>query len=102
MAFVCAEPAWAQSTDPIALNTVAPEAIVAGEIVVQFKPGTSIETRDQVLALVEGVFVRSLDSADVVVAKVPAGTETSAAESIAVDPNVVAAAPLIGEANASE
>lgn len=90
---VTAFPATAQTTDSIALEALAPETLVAGEVIVQFRPGTSEATRDQVLALVGGAFVRLIGMADKVVAKVPAGTEVAAAESLAVDPNVLAAAP---------
>jgi hypothetical protein len=94
-------PSMAQEKGSIALDSIDPSTIIAGEVVVQFKPGVSEETRDQVLALVGGVFVASRESVDIVLAKVPAGTEISAAESLAVDPNVIAAAPVIEEAAAS-
>jgi hypothetical protein len=90
---VSALPAAAQTTDSIALEALAPETLAAGEVIVHFRPGTSEATRDQVLALVGGVFVGSIGMADVVLAKVPAGTEVAAAESLAVDPNVLAAEP---------
>jgi hypothetical protein len=92
-AMVAAAPAIAQTTDSIALEALAPETLAAGEVIVHFRPGTSEATRDQVLALVGAVFVGSIGMADTVVAKVPAGTEVAAAESLAVDPNVLAAEP---------
>lgn len=94
-------PSAAQEQSSIALDSIDPSTIIAGEVLVRFKPGVSTETRDQVLALVGGVFVAPLESADTVLAKVPAGTEIAAAESLAVDPNVIAAEPVIEEAAAS-
>jgi hypothetical protein len=91
----------AQEQSSIALDAIDPSTIVAGEVLVQFKPGVSAETRDQVLALVGGVLVAPRESVDTVIAKVPAGTEIAAADSLAVDPNVIAAAPVIEEAAAS-
>jgi len=92
----------AQETDSIALDAIDPGSVVAGEVIVQFRPGTSHETRDRALALVGGVFVRSLDLGDIVLAKVPAGTESAAAESLRIDPTVLAAEPNgIAQASAS-
>jgi fervidolysin-like protein len=86
-------PAYAQDRDPIALEAISPDAPIAGEVIVQFRPGTPEATRDRALALVQGSFVRSLDLADLVLAKVPAGTEVTAAESLRIDPSVLAARP---------
>jgi hypothetical protein len=94
-------PSAAQEQSSIALDSIDRSSIVAGEVLVRFKPGVSAETRDQVLALVGGVLVAPLESVDTVIAKVPAGTEISAAESLAVDPNVIAAEPVIEEAAVS-
>jgi hypothetical protein len=72
------------------------EKIVPGEVIVRFEPGTSDQTRDQSLAAVEGVFVRAptLED-DLVVARVPIGSEVSAASSLEVDTNVVDARPIV-------
>lgn len=83
----------AQDPDPIAIEGAAPSQFQPGEIVVQFRPGTSEETRNQILAMVDGVYAGSLDLADAVIAKVPVGTERAAADSLGVDPNVLSAAP---------
>lgn len=94
--------ALAQEAGTPALEAISPNAVLAGEVIVTFKAGTSDDTRDQVLALVQGSFVRALGDADTVLAKVPAGTEVSAAESLRVDPNVVAAEPnAIADAQSS-
>lgn len=86
--------ASAQNSDPIAIDEEQPPAqFVAGEVIVQFRPGTSAETREQVLGLVGGAMVRPLDLSDTVLASVPVGTEIEAAESLGVDPNVVFAEP---------
>jgi hypothetical protein len=85
--------AYAQSRDPIALEAIAPDSPIGGEVIVQFQPGTSEAARDRALALVQGSFVRMLDFADLVLAKVPIGTEVAAAESLRIDPIVLAAQP---------
>jgi hypothetical protein len=100
MSALTANPGAFAQNDPIALDAIPPAAPSAGEVIVQFKPGTSEETRDQVLALVEGVFVGMADQEDTVVAKVPLGTELAAAESLIVDPNVLAAEPRAAVAEA--
>ena len=83
----------AQPEDRFALDAPLPPKIVAGEVIVHFRPGITDEARDQSLAAVNGVFLRSLELQDAVVAKVPSGTEISAAQSLEVDPNVVSAEP---------
>lgn len=93
----------AQEGSAIALDTVNPASIIAGEIAVQFKPGVSDDTRAQVLSLVGGVAIRSLDSEmtpDLVLVKVPEGSEISAAQSLGVDPNVLLAEPVLRQASA--
>jgi hypothetical protein len=84
-----APPSFAQQADPIAIEAEAPAAYAAGQVIVQFRPGTSAQARDQILAMVDGVYLRGLDMADAVLAQVPVGTEIAAAESLNVDPNVV-------------
>lgn len=70
--------------------------IVPGEVIVRFEPGTSDQTRDQSLAAVGGVFLRAptLED-DLVVARVPVGSEVSAASSLEVDTNVIDARPVV-------
>lgn len=82
-----------QNPDPIAIDPPPPEKIVPGEVIVKLKPGISEAARDQTLAMVDGIFLRNLDLADVILVRVPPGTEISAAESLKVDPNVVYAEP---------
>lgn len=90
--------AGAQTAEPAAIDVSPDEEvspgtrIVPGEILVSFKPGTSEETRDQVLADVGGVFDRTEplpEGGELVVARVAVGTEVTSADSIAVDPNVL-------------
>ena len=73
-------------------------------MIVRFEPGTSDQTRDQSLASVEGVFVRALTlDDDLVVARIPIGSEVSAASSLEVDTNVVDARPVVsGESIAAQ
>lgn len=80
------------------------ERIVPGEIVVRFEPGTSDETRDQVLSEVNGSFAGApLVQKDVVVAKVPVGTEIASAASLKVDTNVLDAEPnVVGQSTPLE
>jgi hypothetical protein len=85
-------PALAQQNERIALDAV-PQTIVAGEVIVHFRPGITEEARDQSLAAVNAVFLRSLELQDAVVAKVRPGTEIDVAQSLEVDPNVVSAEP---------
>lgn len=92
-AIFAAGSAAGQVEDRFALDPPLPPKIVAGEVIVHFRPGTTDEARDQSLAVVNGVFLRSLELQDAVVAKVPLGTEISAAQSLEVDPNVVSAEP---------
>ena len=82
-----------EGPDPTAIDPPTPSTVVAGEVIVRFRPGISQESRDQVLAMVDGIFLRSLGSEDVVLASVPVGTEVEAAESLGVDTNVIAAEP---------
>jgi len=72
------------------------ERIVQGEVIVRFEPGTSDQTRDASLAAAGAVFLRAptVDD-DLVVARVPIGSEVSAAESLEVDTNVVDARPVV-------
>ena len=86
-------PSQAQPEDRFALDAPLPPKIVAGEVIVHFRPGITDEARDQSLAAVNGVFLRALELRDAVVAKVPSGSEISAAQSLEVDPNVVSAEP---------
>jgi hypothetical protein len=88
-----AVPVAAQPEDRFALDAPPPPKIVAGEVIVHFRPGITDESRDQSLAAVNGVFLRPLELQDDVVVKVPTGTEISAAQSLEVDPNVVSAEP---------
>ena len=90
---VSAPPTHAQRNELIAPESAPSATIVPGEVIVQLRPGTSEQSRDLVLGVVDGVFVRSLDLADLVLARVPVGTEMAAAESLEVDPNVVFAEP---------
>ena len=94
-ALVSVTPTTAQQIDPdpIAIDPPPPEKIVPGEVIVKLKPGTSEAARDQTLAIVSGVFLRNLELDDVILVRVPHGTELSAAESLEVDPNVVYAEP---------
>jgi hypothetical protein len=79
------------------------EKIVPGEVIVRFEPGTSDQTRDQSLAAVGGVFVRAptLED-DLVVARVPIGSEITAANSLEVDTNVVDARPVVAGQSIAE
>jgi hypothetical protein len=88
-----AVPLPAQPQNRFALDAPLPPKIVAGEVIVHFRPGITDAARDQSLAAVNGVFLRSLELQDAVVAKVPSGAEISAAQSLEVDPNVVSAEP---------
>lgn len=104
-ALVSAPPSGAQGTDLTAIESPPPAAIVAGEVIVKLRPGTSEQSRDLVLAVVNAVFVRSLDLSDLILARVPVGTEIAAAASLEVDPNVVYAEPngiMQGDASAAE
>jgi hypothetical protein len=91
LALIATPVAGAQTTLP--LESTAPATIVPGELIVKLRPGTSEQSRDQTLAAVEGVFVRSLDLSDLILARVPVGSEVAAADSLEVDPNVVFAEP---------
>jgi hypothetical protein len=91
--FAATPSAAQQPDDRVALDAPLPPKIVAGEVIVHFRPGITDEARDQSLAAVNGVFLRTLELQDAVIAKVPTGTEVSAAESLQVDPNVVSAEP---------
>ncbi len=78
------------------IETFSGETIVAGEVIVRFEPGTSEETRDQVLAEVDGTYLHSVAlPEELVVAKVPVGSEVSSAASLEVDTNVVYAEPRV-------
>ena len=82
---------------PPAAQTSVPH-IVPGEIVVKFKPGISDESRDQVLAAVDGVYAGTVplpQGGELVVARVPVGTEDASADSLTIDTNVIAAQPNI-------
>ena len=85
-------PAHAQ-VEPAPLEATPQTTIVPGEVIVKLRPGTSEQSRDLVLSVVDGVFVRSLDLADLILARVPVGTEIDAAESLEVDPSVIFAEP---------
>lgn len=72
--------------------------IVPGEVIVRFKPGTSENSRDQALAAVDGVYAGTVplpQGGEVVVARVPVGTENASADSLTIDTNVLAAKPNI-------
>ena len=86
-------PAHAQVEPAPPLEAIPPATIVPGEVIVQLRPGTSEQSRDLVLSVVDAVFVRSLDLADLILARVPVGTEIDAAESLEVDPSVIFAEP---------
>ena len=92
-------PSGAQELERASNETSPAGRIVQGEVVVRFEPGTSDETRDQVLAEVGGVFVRlsPWQRRDVVVAKVPIGSEVSSADLLEVDTNVINAEPIRGQ-----
>ena len=90
---VSAPLASAQQTDPAAVESIPATAIAPGEVIVKLRPGTSEQSRDAVLAAVDGIFVRDLDLSDLILARVPVGSEISAAESLQVDTNVVYAEP---------
>ena len=80
---------------PPAVQTSAPR-VIPGEIIVRFKPGTSDESRDQTLAAVDGVYAGTVflpQGGEVVVARVPVGTESTSADSLTIDTNVLAAQP---------
>lgn len=85
----------AQVLMPPAVQTSAPR-IVPGEVIVRFKPGTSEESRDQTLAAVDGVYADTIllpQGGEVIVARVPVGTEVASADSLTIDTNVLAAQP---------
>jgi hypothetical protein len=102
---------WLALTGVVVLATIdtseaqvfAPPAIdapriVPGEIIVSFKPGISDESRDQALAAVDGVYAGTIplrQGGEVVVARVPVGTEVASADSLTIDTNVLAAQPNI-------
>lgn len=89
---ICAPPSVAQS---VAIPPIPAIGTARGEVIVRFQPGTSEEARDRSLAAVNGTFVDSpLVQKDVVIARVPVGSEASSAASLAVDPAVVEARPL--------
>jgi hypothetical protein len=72
--------------------------IVPGEVIVRFKPGTSEQSRDLALAAVDGVYAGTVllpQGGEMVVARVPVGTEATSADSLAIDTNVLAAQPNI-------
>ena len=78
-----------------AVQTSAPR-VVPGEVIVRFKPGTSEESRDQTLAAVGGVYAGTVllpQGGEVVVARIPVGTESTSADSLTIDTNVLAAQP---------
>jgi len=91
--FFAAVPSAAQTEERFALDAPLPAKIVAGEVIIHFRPGITDEARDQSLAAVNGIFLRALELQDAALAKVPPGTEISAAQSLEVDPNVVSAEP---------
>jgi len=90
--FVPAAPAGSQETDPAAHEAISPDTVVSGEVIVTFRSGTSEEAREQLLALVQGDFIRDLGG-NAVVVKVPVGSEVSASGSLELDPNVLSAKP---------
>jgi hypothetical protein len=80
----------------VAPPSVQAARIVPGEVIVRFKPGISDESRDQALAAVDGVYAGTVplpQGGEVVVARVPVGTEVTSADSLAIDTNVLAAQP---------
>jgi hypothetical protein len=97
-------PSAAHELEQTRIEASLGERIVPGKVVVRFEPGTSDETRDQVLADVGGVFVRSSpwQQSDVVVANVPIGSEVSSAALLEVDTNVLNADPIIIGQSAGE
>ena len=98
-------PSGAQELEQTSIEASLGERIVPGKVVVRFEPGTSDETRDQVLAEVGGVFVRPSSpwqQRDVVVANVPIGSEVSSADLLEVDTNVINAEPIIVGQSAGE
>ena len=96
MPFLLALPSAAPEIGLTSPEVFPGERIVAGEVIVRFEPGTSDQTRDLSLAAAGGAFLRSptVDH-DLVVARVPIGSEVSAAESLEVDTNVVDARPIV-------
>ena len=50
----------AQEAEFTAIQRLPPTTFVPGEVIVRLRPGTSEQSRDQVLAMVDGIFVRSL------------------------------------------
>ena len=92
-ALLSVPPADAQQIVPAPPQDAQSATIVPGEVIVKLRPGTSEQSRDLVLGVVDGVFLRSLDLADLILARVPVGTEIDAAASLEVDPNVVFAEP---------
>jgi hypothetical protein len=97
-------PSEAQELEQTSVEASLGASIAPGRVVVRFEPGTSDETRDQVLAEVGGVFVRlsPWQRRDVVVAKVPIGSEVSSADLLEVDTNVINPEPIIIGQSAGE
>jgi hypothetical protein len=96
--FASTPTAGAQVLAPPVIETSPGGRIVDGEIIVRFKPGTSEETRDQALAAVDGIYAGTVplpQGSEIVVARVPVGTEAASAESLTIDTNVLAAQPNI-------
>jgi hypothetical protein len=83
-----AVPSWAQLENRF--PTPLPPKIVAGEVIVHFRPG--ITDRRAISLAAVSVFLRSLELQDDVVARVPPGTEFQL-PIFEVDPNVVSAEP---------
>jgi hypothetical protein len=80
-----------------AAQAAAPR-IVPGEVIVRFKAGISGESRDQALAAVGAVYAATVplpQGGELVVARVPIGTETICSDSLTIDTNVLAAQPNI-------
>jgi hypothetical protein len=82
------------SAPPAALTTQ--QRIIPGEVIVRFQPGISDEARNQSLAAVGAVYAGTQglpEGGEVVLARVPVGTEVACAEKLAIDTNVLAAQP---------